>query len=295
MSWQNDMENTLQASSFTPEVNIRNQKVNYIQKGEGAPILLVHGIAASLHDWDELVPVLAQNGYSVYALDLLGHGKSGKPKVRSYQAEWLFEHFAGWIDSLNLPQPPILCGHSLGGYLSLEYARRFPSRTRGLILSNPYYRLGQLSALLRLSYHRPHLNGLIVEKTPHWMFRMIIDATSLAMGRTSGADHALPEKVRHQTTVDYKRTAPGVYNLPNTVTDLSPHLSQIDLPTLVIWGNRDLTLAPVSFPPLVETMPRAQGKVIHGAGHVPHQSNPVEYNQMVMEFLEGFKSGSVSS
>jgi pimeloyl-ACP methyl ester carboxylesterase len=279
------MENTLQANSLTEQIDIKNQKVNYIQKGEGAPVLLIHGIAASLHDWDELVPVLAGNGYSAYALDLLGHGKSGKPGVRGYQLEWLFEHFAGWIDSLDLTQPPVLCGHSLGGYLALEYARRFPARTRGLILSNPYYRLGQLSALLRLSYHRPHLNGFIVEKTPHWMFRMIIDATSLAMGRTSGSVHHLSEKVRHQTTLDYKRTAPGAYNLPNTGRDLLKYLPGIHIPTLIIWGDHDLTLSPDSFPPMVEAMPNAKARIIHGAGHVPHQSDPAEYNQVMMEFL----------
>jgi pimeloyl-ACP methyl ester carboxylesterase len=122
------------------------------------------------------------------------------------------------------------------------------------------------------------------------MFRLIIDATSRAAGRTNGATHALPEKVRHQTTLDYKRTAPGVYNLPNTATDLSKYLPDINVPALILWGDRDLTLAPGSFPRLVEAMPRAQGKVIYGAGHVPHQSNPVEYNQLVLEFLRNLES-----
>ncbi len=280
------MENVLRVSKIIQEPDIKNQKVNYIHKGEGAPILLVHGIAASLHDWDELVPELAAKGYAAYALDLLGHGKSGKPSVRTYHIDWLFEHFAGWIDALNLTQPPVLCGHSLGGYLSLEYARRFPSRVRGLILSNPYYQTEQLSALIRFSFRRPHLNSFIVEWTPHWMFRMIVDATSRAMGRTNGATHALPEKVRHQTTLDYKRTSPGVYNLPNTVTNLLQHLPEINLPALVVWGDRDLTLAPKSFPALVKALPRADGKIIYGAGHVPHQSNSAEYNQIITEFLK---------
>jgi pimeloyl-ACP methyl ester carboxylesterase len=285
VNWQSDMENTLQANNPADPFDIKDQKVNYIHKGEGTPVILVHGIAASLHDWDELVPELAANGFAAYALDLLGHGKSGKPSTRTYHVEWLFDHFAGWVDSLHLTQPFVLCGHSLGSYLTLEYARRFPARTRGLILSNPYYRTGQLSSLLRLSYHRPHLNGLIIERTPHWMFRMIIDATSLAMGRTRGAVHHLSEKVRHQTTIDYKRTSPGVYNLPNTVTDLLPHLPEVHHPTLVIWGDHDLTLSPDSFPQLANTMPNAKGKVIHGAGHVPHQSDPKEFNQAVMEFM----------
>ena len=286
MSWQNDMENILQANSLIEIQETQYTKVNYIKKGAGAPVLLLHGMAASLHDWDELVPELAASGYAAYALDLLGHGKSGKPASRAYQIEWLFDHFAGWLDSLNLAQAPVIVGHSLGGYLALEYARRFPARTRGLILSNPYYRIGQLSALLRLSYRHPSLNGIVVERTPNWMFRMIIDATSIAMRRTGGSVHSLPEKVRHQTVLDYKRTAPGMYNIPNTVTDLSPYLSNINVPSLVIWGDHDLTLAPDSFSQLVSALPRAEGKIIHSAGHVAHQSDPLEYNRIVMGFLK---------
>lgn len=285
------MENTLQANepwhpTYEAQLDPQFKKVNSVQKGQGAPVVLIHGIAASLHDWDELIPELTARGYAAYALDLLGHGKSGKPNSRAYHIAWLFDHLANWIDSLDLEGPPILVGHSLGGYLSLEYARRFPARTRGLVLSNPYYRSGQLSPLLRLSYRRPSLNSKIVGRTPYWMFRLIIDATSLAMGRTSGGIHGLPEKVRHQTALDYKRTAPGIYNLPNTVIDLRPFLASIDLPALVIWGDRDLTLAPDSFPALVEAMPRAEGQVIRGARHVAHQSNPREYNRMVLEFIQ---------
>ena len=48
---------------------------NFVQHGSGTPVILVHGIAASLHDWDDLIPELAKNGHASYALDLLGHGE----------------------------------------------------------------------------------------------------------------------------------------------------------------------------------------------------------------------------
>ena len=47
---------------------------NYVKEGDGPPVILIHGLAASLHDWDDLIPELAANGYSAYAPDLLGHG-----------------------------------------------------------------------------------------------------------------------------------------------------------------------------------------------------------------------------
>ena len=270
----------------TPETNaLIPTTANYIQRGEGPPVILIHGIAASLHDWDDLVPELAQSGYASYALDLLGHGDSPKPDSRAYQMDWLLEHFSAWMRSLRLAEPAILIGHSLGGYLALEYARRVSAWTRGLVLVNPLYSIRQLPALLRRTYRRPHLSSFIVERTPKWVFRMIVDMTSVAMGRGNGALHSLPERVRVQTTHDYVRAAPGIYNVPNTGEDLTPYLSSISSPTLVVWGDRDQTLSPASFPQLVDAMPRAIGRALR-AGHVPHQTNAGEFNQMVKEFLD---------
>ena len=136
-----------------------------------------------------------------------------------------------------------------------------------------------LSALRR-TYRRPRLSSFIVERTPGWMFRLIVDMTSLAMGHSSGALHSLPERVRAQTALDYTRTAPGVYNVINTNVDLNGTLSSLSLPTLVVWGEKDQTLAPSSF----SKMPRATGRSLR-TGHVPHQSNPEEFNQIAIEFL----------
>lgn len=269
--------------STTDEIVIPTT-ANFIQQGSGAPVVLIHGIAASLHDWDELIPELTKNGYASYALDLLGHGGSPKPPSRAYHIEWLLEHFVHWITSLRLTEPAILIGHSLGGYLALEYARRFSAWTRGLVLVSPFYSRLQLPPLLRRSYSSRNLRGVIAEHTPQWMFRVIIDITSRAMGHSAGALHSLPEHIRAQTALDYTRTAPGVYNIPNVITDLTNYLPSISLPALVVWGDHDQTLAPSSFPKLVNAMPRAQGISLR-AGHVPHQSNADEFNAIVLNFL----------
>jgi pimeloyl-ACP methyl ester carboxylesterase len=257
---------------------------SYFQQGRGSPVILIHGIASSYHNWDDLIPELVSEGYSSYALDLLGHGDSPKPASRAYQMEWMYQHFAGWMKSLRLSEPAILIGHSLGGYLALEYARRVPAWTHSLVLVDPLYSLSQLPSLLRRTYRRPRLSHFIIGRTPPWMFRFIVDMTSVAMGNGTNALHALPERVRAQTALDYSRTAPGVYNIINTSRDLNGSLTSISFPTLVVWGDKDQTLAPASFPKLVNRMPRATGKVLH-AGHVPHQSNTKEFNQIVTEFL----------
>jgi pimeloyl-ACP methyl ester carboxylesterase len=130
------------------------------------------------------------------------------------------------------------------------------------------------------------LRGLLAGKTPEWLYRAFVDIASVAMRLDNRTLHSLPERIRAQTALDYTRTAPGIYNVPNTVEDLTDHVSSISIPTLVVWGERDQTLAPASFQKLVDAMPRAKGKSFR-AGHVPHQSRAEEFNQVVMDFIRG--------
>src|SRR5258706_10851907 len=279
------MKNTLMDNVIIPTI------ANFIQQGTGTPVILIHGLAASLHDWDELIPELTTNGYSSYALDILGHGDSPKLDSRAYQMDWMFEHFMHWIRSLRLTEPAIIVGHSLGGYLALEYARRFSAWTRGLILVNPFYSRSQLHQLLQRSYSNRNLRGAVAGQTPLWLFRAFVDLASVAMrrGKRGNGDntlHSLPERIRAQTALDYTRTAPGAYNLTSVASDITEFLPHINIPTLVVWGDRDQTLEPASFPKLVAAMPHARGYSIH-AGHVPHQSQVQEFNRQVLEFLKG--------
>lgn len=276
----------------TQENNLRKDNslvipthANFVTHGDGRPIVLVHGIAASYHDWDDLIPELTKNGYASYALDLLGHGDSPKPDSRAYQMDWLVEHFMEWMHSLHLTEPAIIVGHSLGGYVALEYARRVSAWTRGLILVNPFYSRLQLNPLFRRPHTRQNLRGLLATGIPKWMLRAFVDFASIISPNGSGALHSLPERVRVQTALDYARTAPGVYNVTHSLLDLTEFLPQIDIPTFVVWGERDQTLAPSFFPKMIKALPHAKGKSLH-AGHVPHQSNVEEFNEMMIEFLK---------
>jgi len=272
---------TLQAKD---EIKIPSN-ANYISQGSGLPVIMIHGLAASLHDWDFLFPSLVDSGYAGYALDLLGHGESPKPDSRKYQIDWLFDHFVEWMESLHLNEPAVLISHSLGGHIALEYARRFPERTRGSILVDPFYSPNQLPPFLRLVYRQPLIGGLAAVRAPKRLFRIIVDLTSVAMGYSAGGLHALPKEVRAQTALDYSRTAPGVYYLPTTLRDLTPLLPSICTPSLVVWGERDKTLAPSSFSKLVAALPKSKAESIR-AGHVPHQSKPEWFNGLVLKFLK---------
>jgi pimeloyl-ACP methyl ester carboxylesterase len=167
----------------------------------------------------------------------------------------------------------------------LEYARRLSAWTRGLVLVNPFYSRTQLPLLIRKTYNRPDLSERVIGSVPEKWFRFFVDVSSAAIGHSAGSLRSLPDHIREQTLLDYKRTAPGVHHLPSAITDLTNCLPEIHTPALVLWGDRDRTLAPSSFLRLVRELPKARGEILH-AGHVPHQSHADIFNRIVLDFLK---------
>ncbi|MDD2922263.1 MAG: alpha/beta hydrolase [Anaerolineales bacterium] len=270
------------------EILQNEQVVSYVQQGEGSPVILTHGLAASLHDWDDLLPELAESGYAGYALDLLGHGESCKPaSPHDYTFASVFEHFAAWIDLLQINEPMTLIGHSLGGGLVLQYALRYPNRVRALALVNPFYDLRQLPPFLRFAFRRQLVNTALIDRTPYRLFRLVVDVTNFNFHIGQHEPHSLPEHIRYQTALDYKRASSGIYNIPRSLPDFVDDLPRINQPALLLWGKRDQTLASDSFPRIAHLLPNIiSSHVFPICGHVPHQCHADEFNPHVMGFLK---------
>ncbi|MCC7118087.1 MAG: alpha/beta hydrolase [Anaerolineales bacterium] len=266
---------------------LHDPKIKYVQQGSGDPVILIHGLAASFHDWDDLLPDLAAHGYAGYALDLLGHGESAKPADRAeYTVAGVYQHFTTWLDRLEITEPLTLVAHSLGGSLALLYALQNPARVAKLVLINPFYDIKQLSPVIQHPILRQFLNTGLIELTPYWLFRLFVDVTSLSFHTSSREAHSLPKHVRYQTALDYMRASSGIYNIVHTLPNLTSSLAQIQQPTLLLWGARDQTLNPASFPKLAQALPNVAGA--HGfplCGHVPHQCHPQDLNPYVLDFL----------
>lgn len=262
-------------TGMTPK---RIHHTHFIASGDGPTIILIHGLAASLYDWNLLIPPLVSSGYRTLALDLLGHGESAKPEgAEHYHVEALYVYFKDWIDELKLEAPFLLVGHSLGGYLSLKYAHHHPERVRGLVLIDPFYSPGQLSALLRLMRRRPGPGVRALRATPDWAIHAYLRLDPASIGQ-------FPAEMRKQIAKDYKRASPNILYIPNSLPDLTPELPGISSPALVIWGDKDLTLKPASFPRLVQALPNASQVVIPGSGHQPHIANPELVSRLILDF-----------
>ena len=140
-------------------------------------LLLVHGLAGSVHVWDRLVPRLTHR-YRVIRVDLLGHGGSDKPRD-GYAPEPQADRLARLLERLRAPRA-LLVGHSLGGMIGVALAERHPERLRGLVAIGTPARPGDvdLPAAARLGT-RPLVGQLLHRLVSDGMVR---DALSESLG-----------------------------------------------------------------------------------------------------------------
>ena len=108
--------------------------IAYLEAGpaDGAPVILLHGLASDADTWDKAIGPLAQHGLRVIAMDLLGHGASDKPTGR-----YLLTDFAvsleQFLDALGIASAT-LCGHSFGGAIAMFFGSRHPDRVARVVL-----------------------------------------------------------------------------------------------------------------------------------------------------------------
>jgi pimeloyl-ACP methyl ester carboxylesterase len=114
-------------------VTVRGYKMHYLVGGTGRPLVLVHGLGSRAADWANLIPRLIAGGHRVYAVDLLGYGRSAQPGDADYSISQQAAMVEGFLDSQHLQQVD-LAGWSMGGWISLQVALQQPQRVRRLVL-----------------------------------------------------------------------------------------------------------------------------------------------------------------
>jgi pimeloyl-ACP methyl ester carboxylesterase len=256
------------------------EKLNFSVQGAGKAVVLVHGLASSLHEWDSLTPVLTEAGWRAYACDLLDHGDS--PKEQGEECCHLpavYASLVAWIEELGLEAPFVLVGHSLGGYLSLQLALQFPEMLRGLFLIDPLFSPEQIPGAVVRAPQMLDIGQRMLHAAPEKMVESVLNMTFEPYS-------PMPAAARRQKSRDLLRASRQVTRLVRGVEDLTPRLGEIRLPVWVTWGRRDRLLAPKSFPKLVGCLPNARGYPLEGCGHHPHLEKAEEVNGMIREFLK---------
>lgn len=270
-----DTRDESDSDEAAPEfLEVGGRTLRYLKQGDGGPpAVFVHGFAGNLNNWLFNQAALATDR-TVYLLDLPGHGLSSK-NVGDGSLETLADILRDWLDAVGLPGVHIV-GHSLGGGIALALALRHPDRLLSctLIASaalgseiDADYIDGVVKANRRKQL-KPYLERLFAD--PSLVTRQLVDDI-LKFKRVDGVREAL-------TTLADSFVSGGKQTF--VVRD---RLDEIQVPLLVIWGDKDRVL-PRSH---AETLPeRCKVEILGDCGHMVQMEAPREVNRLIACFLQ---------
>jgi pimeloyl-ACP methyl ester carboxylesterase len=255
-------------------VDVNGVRTRYwLEGGSGTPVLLLHGIACSVLEWRHNLAALA-GAHRVCALDLPGHGLTGKPSDFAYDIPGLARFVMAFMDRLGL-QRVHLAGNSLGGRLALELARMAPNRLWSMTLLDPAG-VAQRPTLpeFRLATVRG-LGELLTRPNPLGT-RMLWRKAFAAPDRFV-TDELVREKCRlasqpgaHAAFLRTLRSFVGLGGFePGQVRSLQAALPGLHTPALVIWGRQDRFVPCAHAEVLRERLPDVQVQIWEQCGHAP--------------------------
>ena len=263
-----------------PTVEVGEQALYYQIHGQGSPLLLIHGLGSSSRDWELQVPEFQQH-FQVIAIDLRGHGRSGKP-TGPYSIEGFARDVSGLLDSLTAV-PAHVVGISLGGMIAFQLALDYPDLMDRLVIVN------SVPALV------PRGLG---DWLGYWQRLLIINFVGLErMGqvlaerfftRPDQADlrEIFVRRWAENDKPSYRASLRAAYGW--SVRD---RLGEIEHPTLIVGAEGDYfpTAEKAAY---TAAMPRAELAVVPDSKHALPAEKPQEFNRLVLDFLLGEVPGA---
>ena len=260
-------------------IDIQGMKVHYKIEGQGPTIILLHGTASSLHTWDVWTRVL-KDSFKVIRLDLPAYGLTGPNPERKYGFEFYRNFLQEFMNKLGV-ESCILGGNSFGGNLAWQMAVHFPERIDKLILVDASgYPTEELPAIFKLA-RNPILSKVIKNLTP----RSLIEKNVLEVYHNdSKVTQALIDRYFELTLREGNRDA--FIDRANTeFIDESNRISEIQCPTLILWGQHD-SWTPLQWAYQFEEAIKNSRLIVYpDAGHVPMEEIPLKTVYDLQSFL----------
>jgi pimeloyl-ACP methyl ester carboxylesterase len=261
----------------------------YVKAGSGPAILLIHGIGDSSDTWRPVLDQLAQN-FTVIAPDLLGHGRSEKPRA-DYSIAGYANGMRDLLSVLEIDRVTVV-GHSLGGGVAAQFAYQFPDRCERLVLVGSGGVGRTVSPLLRLAavpgveFLMP-LFGLPPLRVASRITFAALKLLDTPLGRDAeevlAVFDALPNTEARQAILRTLRSSVDWRGQVITMLDRA-YLAE-GMPTKVIWGRRD-AIIPLGHGRLAQAaMPGSDLEIFDEAGHFPHHTDPARFVDIVQEFI----------
>ena len=271
-------------------IELHGHDVTYRMAGEGPAVVLVHGLAGSSTTWRYVMPSLVEQGFTVVAPDLLGHGQSAKPR-----GDYSLGAYASGIRDLMVAldvEKATFVGHSLGGGVAMQLAYQFPERCERLALVASGG-LGQEVNLFLRAVSLPGSEFVLPIVLAPW-FRERAENVGAVFHRAGWRPGTtLSEVWRSYTTLTSREGQLAFIHTVRSVIDVAGqrvsardrlYLAQA-APTLIVWGDRDRVI-PVDHATIAhELMPGSRLEILDGAGHFLPFEQPDWFNRVLLDWL----------
>lgn len=253
-------------------------RMAYEEAGSGIPILFIHGYPLNRRMWQPQIDALSQDAH-VIAPDLRGHGDS-TPTEGVYSMDLLAEDCARLLDTLNITQKIVLCGLSMGGYISFAFARKFPNRLAALVLTAtraaPDTEETKLNRARSIALAKEQGITPIIES----MLARVLSPVTLQ----NNPD--LVETVRQIMRHTSLRAVLGDLQGMMERIDSRPFLKQISVPTLIIHGKDDPLIPIDEAQAMQAAIPNCRLLIMENAAHLPNLEASERFNHAIREFIK---------
>lgn len=270
-------------------LTIHGHKRAFIKTGTGPALLLLHGLGCDHTTWLPVVAALSRR-YTVIAPDLLGHGKSAKPRA-DYSVGGYANGMRDLLTVLGVDRVTVV-GHSFGGGVAMQFAYQFPERTERMILVAPGGLGPEVTPAIRAitlpGFHQVMALATLpgVRQVATTGLRALAasgvskarDLDEVAVVLESFKDPGSRRAIRHvvSAVVDWRGQIV-------TMVDRA-YLTQA-MPMCVIWGTEDAVIPVKHAGVAAELAPGATVEVIANAGHFPHKDHPQRFVKILDEFI----------
>ncbi len=280
-------------------VDVNGALLEVVDKGEGEPLVLVHGSTSDYRNWDSQIEPFSASFRTIAYSRRYHWPNETIPAGRKYLMDEQVEDLRALIHVLDLA-PVHLVGHSFGAFLALMAVIREPELARTLTLAEPPVVTLLVSSkptpgeLLRLFLTRPRTAAAIVKfgakgvEPAAKAFARGDDQQALAIfaeaifGADGYDDFARTRKRQIQDNVSETRAellGPGFLPLE------AAQVRRVETPTLLLNGKRSIPLFKLLADRLAELLPHVERVSIPGAGHMIQEDNPAAFNAAVLDFL----------
>lgn len=256
----------------------------YLDRGQGPPLLLLHGLGASSFSWRDNLGPLSRH-FRVIAPDIPPHGQSPAPLNGDYRLESLAQGVLDFLERLGI-QETAIGGNSLGGGLALVLARERPDLVKALVLLAPAAALTRMP-LIFYPLRLPGLWGrMAASLLGPWLIPGAIHLMYYRWDRITPevvAGYAEPYRdINRRLALRRLCQTMEIWPLEK-VKDL---LEKVHQPCLLIWGEKDRILPPSQGEWLKARLPQARLHLLSKVGHAPQAEAPDLVNKIIIDFLE---------